>query len=264
MSSLSVCGLSIVNIDIKLKKKDLEDFVQDLSQNIESGLNYEYLASVKDSKTRKGTSLITLKIENLDQPFEFSIMGEINKNAEVEFKPMKLGNVSGGFYESKQLPSDDDEVVQLFNSALKQLANANNGTYISLFSPTMAATVIVEGKDKSNRIKNIAFIDDRGRVYSGESVEDKNESDEDNESYYIPKYFINDWLNDNPQFKQKLQNVDKEDVIDYMGKFIVFQKQNDQVDASQFRDIFTQLGNMADLQSGFKDETLQTLSKLIL
>ena len=89
-------------------------------------------------------------------------------------------------------------------------------------------------------------------------------SDADNDITYIPKYTIDEWLTENTAFKANLNGLDQNKKLELMAQFAIYQKNNNKITSTSFRDIMIQLGNLADLLGGFTDETVKSVYQLIV
>lgn len=247
--------IDIVSLDFSLDWKEFCDIVDNAisDESSRTGISFDW--SNKEahlSKSNKNVYKITFT--NLDSSNTIDLVA--NKVAsEIKFEPIELRNYNNTFYKCNY---EENDLAQVMLLVLKRSALKAKGNFGCIFNGQYM--LVKDGRDMSTHVIGLAIIDDRGNIYHlkhGQNLDE--EEDDDNTMGYVPKYLINDWLDENPQFQAKLQTVSKSDKFDIMAQFAIYQKQKNMINASQFMDIMIQVGNFADLVGGFKDESVKSI-----
>ena len=250
----------IVDIDIRMDHQQFSDTMNEVmtDESNRTGISFDW--SDKESHLSKSnTSMYKVTFTNLDSSNTIDIVAEKSNN-DIVFKPIALRNYNESFYKSNY---DDDDLSNVMLVALKRLALKAKGS----FGCTMdgKSTLVKDGRDISTHIVGLALIDDKGKVYHLKHSQNIDEEDDDNGiSSYVPRYLINDWLEENPAFQIKLQSVPKTDQFELMGQFAIYQKKKDMLTADQFRDVILQVGTFAEMVGGFKDETVKNIYQFFI
>ena len=251
--------LEIVEIDFSLSYQLFRDIVDDVisDESSRTGISFDW--DVKEAHlSRSNKNVYKITFTNLDSTNTIDVVAsKITRQIgeDIEFKPIELRNYNNSFFKSNYA---DDDLTQVMLLSLKRCAIKAKGSFGCILDGQ--STLIKDGRDMSAHIAGIALIDDRGRVYHLKHGQNLDEDEDDNDTLgYVPKFLINDWLDENPQFQAKLQTVSKADQFELMAQFAVFQKRKGMLTADQFRDILLQVGTFADMVGGFKDELIKTI-----
>lgn len=246
----------IVDIDIKIDHKQFTDVVDEVISDESSNQGISFDWSDKEAHlTRSNTTMYKITFNNLDSNNNVEMVAQKSAN-DIIFKPIALRNFNETFYKYNYL---DDDLIKVVLLALKRLAIKAKGNFGCIMDGN--STLVRDGRDISNHIVGLAIIDDKGKVYNlkNSGVQDIDDDEDSNTIGYVPKYLINDWLDENVQFQVKLQSVPKQDQFELMGQFAIYQKRKNMITADQFRDIMLQIGTFADMLGGFKDEALKNV-----
>ena len=249
-------SLTVVKINVDIDKSDLKRAVQNYVDNSLSSFDIDL--SIKDTalKSGKNVCVVDIKCNDSGEEIKFVLKDEI-KNYKLE--SMKLSNVNDSFYEVNVDVGYKDLSCANLNEIFIDLAKKGKGTYASIYCSD--PFLIVNGRKK--QVKNIGIIDENNILYSA-NEEPSEMSDADNDITYIPKYTIDEWLTENTAFKANLNGLDQNKKLELMAQFAIYQKNNNKITSTSFRDIMIQLGNLADLLGGFTDETVKSVYQLIV
>lgn len=246
--------LEIVDIGFTLNYTTFHDVVDEVisDESSRTGISFDW--SDKEahlSKSNKNVYKITFT--NLDSSNTIDLVANKVANG-IEFEPIELRNYNNTFYKSNY---QDDDLTNVMLLALKKSALKAKGNFGCIFDGQ--STLVKDGRDMSTHIAGVALIDDRGKVYHLKHGQNLDEEEDDNTLGYIPKFLINDWLDENPQFQAKLQTIPKTDQFEMMAQFAVYQKRKNMLTADQFRDVLLQIGTFAEMIGGFKDESIKSI-----
>lgn len=249
-------ALAIVKINIDIDKSDLRRTVEHFIDEHFSSYDVDFDIRNNTLKSGKSVCVVAIKDNDSQEEIQFVVKDEV-KNYKIE--PLKLSNMNDSFYEVTIDYGYNHFSVENLNEIFTDLAKKGKGTYASLCGD--AATLIVDGHKR--KIKTVGIIDENNILYS--SNEESNEmTDIDDDISYIPKYTIDEWLIENATFKGNLDGLGQNEKLQLMAQFAIYQKNNDLINGTQFRDLMIQLGNIADLLGGFTDETVKSVYKLIV
>lgn len=249
----------IVNVGFKLDFKKFYDIVDSNVTAMEQRTGDNLTFDFKDAHTTSGRqSMYKGTITNSDSGEEIMFVAEHIGN-DISFKPFELKNMNKSFYTGS---IGNHTLCELFINVLREGALKGKGNFGCISDNQYI--MVQDGKDISSKIKGIAFIDTSNKIYSLKSEPMEQEEEDDDVMGHIPKYLINDWLDEFPSFKGKLQSVPQDQSFDMMAQFIIYQKRHDMVDASQFRDIMLQVGTFAEMVGGFKDNMVKDIYQLLV
>ena len=246
----------ILNIDIDLPFDKFEN-------NLRLGPDLEYEYKVANL-SRSNTDMYKIIIHNTINGVEFDITAEKTKTDHIVFKNFNIKNFCDSFYIFK--PEEDKEICRGVADTLLICAVDAKGSFACIDQDRIL--LCENGKNISPDNLSIGIVNRKtGSVYAvrdKDKIKGLNEDEDDDTSSYIPTYLINTWLNDNPQFQTKLQNVSQTDKFELMAQYAIYQKNKDMINADQFRDILLQVGTFVDMVGGFKDETIKSLYKFFV
>lgn len=246
--------LEIVDIGFTLDFTTFHNVVDEVisDESSRTGIGFDW--SDKEahlSKSNKNVYKITFN--NLDSSNTIDLVASKVASG-IQFEPIELRNYNNTFYKWNY---KDDDLTQVMLLALKRSALKAKGNFGCIFDGQY--TLVKDGRDMSAHVTGLAIIDDRGKVYHLKHGQNLDEEDDDNTIGYVPRYLINDWLDENPQFQAKLQTIPKIDQFEMMAQFAVYQKRKNMLTADQFRDVLLQVGTFAEMIGGFKDESIKSI-----
>ncbi len=246
--------LEIVDIDFTLSYSTFHDIVDDVisDESSRTGIGFDW--NDKEAHLSKSNqSVYKITFNNLDSNNSIEVVANKVPSG-IEFKPIELRNYNNTFYKANY---QDDDLTQVMLLALKRCAIKAKGNFGCIMDGQ--STLVREGRDMSTHIVGVALIDDRGKVYHLKHGQNLDEEEDDNTLGYVPKYLINDWLDENLQFQAKLQTIPKAEQFELMAQFAVYQKRKNMLTADQFKDILVQVGTFAEMVGGFKDESVKNI-----
>lgn len=249
--------LEIVDIDFTLDYQTFRNIVDDVISEISSnkGIGFDY--NDKEAHlSRSNRAVFKLTFTNTDSSNTIDVVANKVNNS-IEFKPIELRNYNNSFYTYNYY---DDDLTEVMLTVLKRSAIKGKGSFGCILDGK--CTLVKDGRDISTHIVGIAIIDDRGKVYHlkhDQNLDNDDEDDNNNAFGYVPRYLINDWLDENLQFQSRLQTVPKTEQFELMAQFAIYQKRKDMLTADQFKDILLQVGTFAEMVGGFKDESIKNI-----
>ena len=263
----------IFNIDIECGQSELEQCVIDCIDYYQNNCNFEYNWSLNNTRTNQGKVVCAITLTNLDTSGKFELVASSKSGGRIVFENLSLNSYNKSFY--KHIPSSTtscpDCLVDLAFDILSRLAIENKGSVSGFFMDAnndLRPIVVSNGKSMSHRIKGFGIVDDKNRIYSSSESQflsdDDDDTDDEVEDNYIVKYLIKDWVDENPQFKEKLNNTSKEDVPELMGQFAIYQRQKDMITSNQLKDIMFQLDGIVKIKGGFKDPNVEMIHKMVV
>ena len=254
-----------MGIDIRVPETTLKQMLDDAIQNHASHsghtMTYDYKYSLMK---RSGQEVCLITVHNDGDDAYATVVGQKDTlNNEIHFVPMKIKNVNESFFDSvftdmDVIGGDNDPAVLLFG-VLSDIAENRTGTFACIFTDG-TTTIIRDGSRKQRSCLCIADTD--GHLYSADSgcptdLEDA-DTDDDGPALRI-KTPINVWLQQNPAVAAAINGIQTIDgKMNYIGKFLVNARLNDEIDSSEFMDIFKQAGVF-----GFTDPAVLNFYKLL-
>ena len=260
---------NIFNVEIKADIDKVTRIAEECINDWDNNTNHEYSFESNKTRTTKGHNIYNLKFTNLDLSTYVEIVASCDKN-DVVFENLSLASFNNGFVRYNCNMDGSDHLPGLVSDWITSIALETNGSISGYYSSGefLFPLLVVKGKDLSNRIKGLAVIDDKQRIYSDFNdyphPSDDDDEDEFEDNSYTGKYIIKDWIDDNPKFKEKLNQTDKDEVPELMGQYAVYQKAHDMITSNQLKDIMIQLDGIVKLKGGFKDQNVETIRQMII
>jgi hypothetical protein len=251
--------LEIVDIGFTLDFTTFHSVVDEVisDESSRTGISFDWTYKEAHlSKSNKNVYKITFN--NLDSSNSIDLVAS-KVTSGIQFEPIELRNYNNTFYKWNY---EDDDLIQVMLLALKRSALKAKGDFGCILDGKY--TLVKDGRDISTHVAGLAIIDDRGKVYHLKHGQNIDDEDDNNTMGYVPSYLINDWLDENPPFKAKLQSFPKSEQFELMGQFAIYQKRNGMITADQFRDIIIQVGTFTDMLGGFKDEMLKNIYQFFI
>lgn len=246
--------LEIVDIDFALDFTTFHNVVDEVISDESSRTGIAFDWSEKEAHlSRSNKNVYKITFTNLDSSNTIDLVASKVASG-IQFEPIELRNYNNTFYKWNY---EDEDLINVMLLALKKSALKAKGSFGCIFNGQY--TLVKDGRDMSTHVAGLAIIDDRGKVYHLKHGQNLDDEDDDNTMGYVPKYLINDWLDENPQFQAKLQAIPKADQFEMMAQFAVYQKRKNMLTADQFRDVLLQVGTFAEMIGGFKDESIKSI-----
>lgn len=254
--------LEIVDIDFSLPFHEFSTIIEEVIGNESSNKGISFDWEWKEASLSKSNSNVyKITLNNLDSNNKIEMVANKLATNEIAFKPIQLRNFNNTFFKWDYM---DDDLLDLMMILLKTLAIKSKGSFGCILNDKKF--LINGGRDISNHITGIGLIDDKGHVHHlkhGQTV-DEEDDDYSSDNGYVPKYLINEWLDENIQFQAKLKDIPKKEQFELMAQYAVYQKKKNMITADQFRDILIQVGSFSELIGGFNDETIKNIYQLFI
>lgn len=251
--------ISFLRLDFKVDKGVFEN---ELENSINRHASYpdDISFEITEASTSSSNSkmyLLTMDDQNANTHIKIVSVREPDNSMRFT-DTIKLKNYNNSFIISDDYNNNHDLENVLLNALLSCCKNDKNGILVSIFNNDQF--VLKEGKDLSKGSK-LAVVDKKGNVYT--DSDEENVTVDDDISGHVPTYLINDWLEENTAFKEKLNGISQKDQLELMAQFAIYQKRKEMISFSQFRDIFIQIGSFIDIVGGFKDESMNNIYSII-
>ena len=251
--------ISFLRLDFKV---DRATFENELENSINHHASYpeDISYDITDANTSSSNSkMYLLTMDDNNKNTKIKIVSSHEPDNSMRFTDdIKLRNYNNSFIISDDYDNNNTLENILFHTLLSCCKNDKNGILVSIFNNDQF--VLKEGKDLSKGSK-LAVVDKKGNVYTNSDKETVT-VDEDI-SGHVPTYLINDWLEENTAFKEKLNGISQKEQLELMAQYAIYQKRKEMISFSQFRDIFIQIGSFIDIVGGFKDESMNNIYSII-
>lgn len=248
-------NFTIADINLNIPVQDFERGLQDCINNYSSQMNY----SLKPMKTRMGKNMYKLTVDNCNNS-NIEIIGERDDvTGDIQFHPLKLANMGESFYQGHyddlDIAGEDEDPTMFIAYAFRILCIDYKGSFACI-DPNGSTTLVKDGSQKY--ATSIALVDKDGNVYSCAGAKSiKGASDGPDFSVKKP---IGDWLQENPEVQSELAKFPQIDTkMNYIGKYLINAKINEEIDSDEFMDIFCQAGII-----GFSEPSVLKIYKLIM
>lgn len=247
-------NLQIASVELEMPLLDFETALKDCIANYSHSMNY----SIKSLKTKHGKSMYKLVVDNGDNSNVEIVAEQDDINGNICFHPLKLANMNESFYKYYHDDSDiigqSDDPCMFLCSAMSTICRSNKGSFACI-DPSGRTTLIKDGSDK--KCVSIGLIDSDGVIYSSAGAKGIKGASED--SNFTVNKPIGEWLSENPEVQRAIAQLPLTDKMNYIGKYLITAKLNEEIDADEFTDIFCQAGIF-----GFSDQSVLRIYKLIM
>lgn len=244
----------IADIDIKLSLSDFENEMKNAVMNLSEPMDL----NITSVETRRGKKMYKIEFEN-QHCGKFTIVAECDPNSgDMMFRPLILQSVNNSFYEMKYTSMDnagsDYDPSDAFVRCLHNIAIRHKGR-LAYITQDGQPQIIGDGKQKTAR--SIALIDDNGNVYS--CAGSKKVSGDKEDSSFTVNVPIGDWLREHPDIQRTIAAMPLDQKMNYIGKWLIQARINEEVESDEFMDIFRQAGIF-----GFSEPSVLHIYKLIM
>ena len=246
--------LQIASIELKMPVQDFETALQDCIDDYHEDMDY----TMKSMRTRHGKNMYKITIDN-QQSSTIEIVGEQDDvSGDIYLHPFKLSNMNDSFYKvnciDANISGTDIDPSMFFCHAMSIICKKQKGSF-AYIDAKGKVTIIKDGSEK--RGSSIALVDSDGNVYScvgAKSVKGVTDSAD-----FTVRKPINEWLGENPEVQIAIAKLPLADKMNYIGKYLINAKLNEEIDADEFTDIFCQAGIF-----GFTEPSVLNIYKLIM
>lgn len=245
--------LQIADIEFSMPEQDFKNAFQEQIDNYSDHMNYQ----IKTLRTKYGNTMYKISVDNGNNSSIDIVAEQDVVTGDVHFHPVKLANFNESFY---SVHYDDDiagssaDPCMFICYALRNICIEQKGNF-AYVDPNGDTVLIKEGSHK--RGATLAIVDDDGAVYSSYGAKSVKAASE-NISFEVKKP-IAEWLQENPNVAAAIQTLSLDQKMNYIGKYLIQLRTNDEIDAEEFMDVFCQAGLI-----GFTDKTVANIYKLLM
>lgn len=247
-------AMTLVDIDLKMPLKDFETEFQQCIDNWPQKMNY----NIKTASTKYGRTMYKVDIDNGDGSTMNLVAEQDEVNGDLYLHPFKLSNMNESYYQFSYADDDiigtNEDPTMFVCYALGRIAINKKGKFACI-SANGTPTIIKDGIEKNHT--SIALVDDNGNVYS--SITAKTISGEESGVDFHVNKPINEWLGEHTDVMQAIGALPLDQKMNYIGKYLINARVKDEIESSEFMDIFCQAGIF-----GFSDPSVLKIYKLIM
>jgi len=241
-----------------------DEFMQGFSNYLSNWGNSNIDCSSTEQGTKNGKYMYKIEVNNKDVSSKTTLLFEKNaNNSDIMFVPTGFQSFGGTFYKhestEQNLDSDDDTLYASI-CYLEELAKQKKG----MFAATTEHKTICVVNGNSKGAKD-CLVDSNGNVYGAKDVKNVYLGASIGNISVQFNTPIGQWIKqkklDDPMFDQQMSNtsLSTSDKMNFIGKYLITARSNDEIDSEEFKDIFHQAGLL-----GFTDQAVLNIYKLIV
>lgn len=245
--------LQIADIELSMPEQDFKNAFQEQIDNYSDHMNYQ----MKTLRTKYGNTMYKITVDNGNNSSVDIVAEQDAVTGDVHFHPIKLSNFNESFYSvhyNDDIAGNSEDPCMFICYALRNICIAQKGNF-AYVDPNGDITLIKEGSQK--RGAALAIVDGDGTVYSSYGAKSVKAASE-NISFEVKKP-IAEWLQENRDVAVAIQSLPLDQKMNYIGKYLIQSRTNDEIDAEEFMDVFCQAGLI-----GFTDKTVANIYKLLM
>lgn len=245
--------LQIADIELSMPEQDFKNAFQEQIDNYSDHMNYQ----MKTLRTRYGNTMYKITVDNGNNSSVDIVAEQDAVTGDVHFHPIKLSNYNESFYSvhyNDDIAGNSEDPCMFICYALRNMCVAQKGNF-AYVDPNGDITLIKEGSQKKGAA--LAIVDGDGTVYSSYGAKSVKAASE-NISFEVKKP-IAEWLQENRDVAVAIQSLPLDQKMNYIGKYLIQSRTNDEIDAEEFMDVFCQAGLI-----GFTDKTVANIYKLLM
>lgn len=245
--------LQIADIELSMPEQDFKNAFQEQIDNYSDHMNYQ----MKTLRTKYGNTMYKITVDNGNNSSVDIVAEQDAVTGDVHFHPIKLSNFNESFYSvhyNDDIAGNSEDPCMFICYALRNMCIAQKGNF-AYVDPNGDITLIKEGSQK--RGAALAIVDGDGTVYSSYGAKSVKAASE-NISFEVKKP-IAEWLQENRDVAVAIQSLPLDQKMNYIGKYLIQSRTNDEIDAEEFMDVFCQAGLI-----GFTDKTVANIYKLLM
>ena len=245
--------LQIADIELSMPEQDFKNAFQEQIDNYSDHMNYQ----MKTLRTKYGNTMYKITVDNSNNSSVDIVAEQDAVTGDVHFHPIKLSNFNESFYSvhyNDDIAGNSEDPCMFICYALRNMCIAQKGNF-AYVDPNGDITLIKEGSQK--RGAALAIVDGDGTVYSSYGAKSVKAASE-NISFEVKKP-IAEWLQENRDVAVAIQSLPLDQKMNYIGKYLIQSRTNDEIDAEEFMDVFCQAGLI-----GFTDKTVANIYKLLM
>lgn len=245
--------LQIADIELSMSEQDFKNAFQEQIDNYSDHMNYQ----MKTLRTKYGNTMYKITVDNGNNSSVDIVAEQDAVTGDVHFHPIKLSNFNESFYSvhyNDDIAGNSEDPCMFICYALRNMCIAQKGNF-AYVDPNGDITLIKEGSQKKGAA--LAIVDGDGTVYSSYGAKSVKAASE-NISFEVKKP-IAEWLQENRDVAIAIQSLPLDQKMNYIGKYLIQSRTNDEIDAEEFMDVFCQAGLI-----GFTDKTVANIYKLLM
>lgn len=245
--------LQIADIELSMPEQDFKNAFQEQIDNYSDHMNYQ----MKTLRTKYGNTMYKITVDNGNNSSVDIVAEQDAVTGDVHFHPIKLSNFNESFYSvhyNDDIAGNSEDPCMFICYALRNMCITQKGNF-AYVDPNGDITLIKEGSQK--RGAALAIVDGDGTVYSSYGAKSVKAASE-NISFEVKKP-IAEWLQENRDVAVAIQSLPLDQKMNYIGKYLIQSRTNDEIDAEEFMDVFCQAGLI-----GFTDKTVANIYKLLM
>lgn len=245
--------LQIADIELSMPEQDFKNAFQEQIDNYSDHMNYQ----MKTLRTKYGNTMYKITVDNGNNSSVDIVAEQDAVTGDVHFHPIKLSNYNESFYSvhyNDDIAGNSEDPCMFICYALRNICVAQKGDF-AYVDPNGDITLIKEGGQKKGAA--LAIVDGDGTVYSSYGAKSVKAASE-NISFEVKKP-IAEWLQENRDVAVAIQSLPLDQKMNYIGKYLIQSRTNDEIDAEEFMDVFCQAGLI-----GFTDKTVANIYKLLM
>lgn len=241
-----------------------DDFMKSFNNHLNNWGNQNMRSTSIEQSTKNGKYMYKIEVTNSDDNNKTTMLFEKNaNNGDILFVPSGFSSFGGTFYKQEDVTDSmerEDDTMEATLLFLEQEAKRVKGKFIAKKNKSIYC--IIEGNSKQAKE---CIVDSNGNVYGSKDVSTTSMVGEAFTMNFDTN--IGDWNKqkkaEDPDFAKVLNDkaIPMLDKMDYIGKYVIGLKSQDEIESKEFKDIFCQAGL---LSSGFQDKTLNTIYKLFV
>lgn len=243
-----------------------DEFMDGLRDFLSNWGKCNMTANSTENATRNGKYMYKIEVTNQDDSNVTTMLFEKNSNnGDIIFAPTGFRSFGGTFYKTENLAPDVEDTEEDTSKALvafiEEKAKTSKGKFVCKIGNDIIC--VVNGNSKNAKE---CIVDSNGSVYGSKEISSVSILD-DGSTHVSFKTPIGEWNKqrklEDPDFANVLndKSTSTTDKMNYIGKYVVTLKANDEIESEEFKDIFIQAGLFT---SGFSsDKTLSMIYKLL-
>lgn len=245
----------ILSIDLQMPLAQFEAQFQNQQDSWPESMSHE----VKPAQTRNGKNVYTLTVKNGNGTGEVKLIAEQHDvSQDIIFKAMTMRKMSHGFYNLTYSDPDivgtDEDPTVFMASALRELCRNNKGTIA--YMDDAGPRLVCGGREQDGEL---GIIGEDGTVFSMRNAKDLGSGGDMDTEFHV-KQPINEWLAEHFDVANAIKALPTiNDKMNFIGKYLIQARNNDEIESEEFLDIFKQAGLF-----GFTDDLVKMIYKLVM